>query len=32
LPDGSTYTGDWFEGKREGKGKQIWADGSFYVG
>jgi hypothetical protein len=32
YPDGSTYTGQYNQGKREGFGKQINADGSVYEG
>lgn len=30
--DGSIYTGDTHNGLRQGKGKQIWKDGSSYEG
>ena len=30
--DGSTYEGQYFNGKRYGIGKQIWSDGSVYEG
>lgn len=29
---GETYLGQYLEGKRHGKGKQIWPDGSVYDG
>ena len=32
LVNGIIYEGEWFQGMKEGKGKQIWADGSEYVG
>ena len=31
-PNGSTYTGQTSNGKKHGKGEQIWPDGSKYVG
>lgn len=30
--DGAKYTGDWFQDKQHGKGKEMWPDGSFYEG
>jgi hypothetical protein len=30
--DGSSYEGFYKEGKKHGKGKYIWGDGSFYEG
>lgn len=30
--DGSKYVGEYFEGKKQGKGKYNWADGSYYDG
>lgn len=32
LDNGITYEGEWLQGMRQGKGKQIWADGSEYEG
>lgn len=32
FPDGDSYEGDWFEGKREGFGTHRQADGIVYVG
>ena len=32
LPNGAKYTGQWLNGKRDGKGIQIWMDGSRYEG
>ena len=32
LENGSIYIGQWKNGLRHGKGKQIWTDGSVYEG
>ena len=32
LDNGAVYTGQWLEGSRHGRGKQIWSDGSIYEG
>lgn len=32
IKDGSTYHGQFHRGKRQGKGKFIWPDGSYYEG
>lgn len=32
LENGSVYHGQWKNGKKQGKGKQIWNDGSIYEG
>jgi len=32
LDDKSVYEGEWSNGKKHGKGKQIWIDGSIYEG
>ncbi len=32
LESGSVYHGQWFEGKRNGRGKLVWPDGSIYEG
>jgi len=31
-PDGAKYEGDYIDGKKEGKGKLTFADGSYYEG
>ena len=31
YPDGSYYQGDIIKGKREGYGKTVWPDGSYYT-
>jgi hypothetical protein len=31
-PDGAKYEGHYIDGKKEGKGKLTFADGSFYEG
>ena len=32
LPDGSEFDGEWYAGKRHGRGKQVWKDGTIYEG
>ena len=32
FPDGTTYVGEYDEGKREGKGKRYWLNGDVYEG
>jgi len=32
MRNGGTYEGEWLKGKRDGKGKYIWPDGSYYEG
>lgn len=30
--DNSWYEGDYIDGRKEGKGKYVWPDGSYYEG
>lgn len=30
--DNSSYKGDYYEGKKQGRGKYIWPDGSYFEG
>lgn len=32
LDNGAVYYGQWKDGKREGRGRQVWKDGTFYEG
>jgi len=32
FPDGSSYTGNWFNGTMDGFGKYTWEDGNYYEG
>lgn len=32
LDNGAIYYGQWKDGKQEGRGRQVWKDGTFYEG
>ena len=32
FPNGVTYEGEWLDGLKDGKGVQVWQDGSLYEG
>jgi hypothetical protein len=32
FPDRSVYSGEWADGRQEGKGECVWRDGRYYKG
>ena len=32
MEGGGSYSGDWVEDKKDGKGKYVWGDGDVYEG